>query len=484
MNIQLVYNSNSYKFDIPPNKTVNYLKGLACKIFNLKKEFSELVYRKKNISKECPNLQIKVLFPKNDSEHLINIKSIIPVKEEPALPKPQEINEKTTKYSNEINQLKDKLRQFDFAYQEKIKEIISFKTTIEQVMQNLINVLKVFKENALMIDMLLDNKKDFDAFHFIKGDILNFVLEKDDNDNLKKIDIFNQKIDSYNEKLFKIDFRKKYQTFIIEQLNQKISFIKTFYNELDYIYRNSSKVKYEVEIDNLISKYVNMKESEKEINENQTIPSKKSGIIMSLKKPIQRKETLFNKKASINQNHSRNLSGYESTITNIVNRNNQKKMILLPDENNNKKNEDKTVIVNNSITVPSINITTINPTTNNSPKKSLFINNSEQKLINYKKQISNISTALELNPNDSNNTEHENKRKFLPLILTTHHNRNRLDLPRSLSPHDTAFVLDDDRISQRSKNSNMMKSRCSTFMYNYTKKKKQMTGAKKYDFLI
>ena len=52
MNIQLVYNSNSYKFDIPPNKTVNYLKGLACKIFNLKKEFSELVYRKKNISKE------------------------------------------------------------------------------------------------------------------------------------------------------------------------------------------------------------------------------------------------------------------------------------------------------------------------------------------------------------------------------------------------------------------------------------------------
>ena len=151
MNIQLVYNSNSYKFDIPPNKTVTYLKGLACKIFNLKKEFSELVYRKKNISKECPNLQIKVLFPKNDSEHLINIKSIIPVKEEPALPKPQEINEKTTKYSNEINQLKDKLRQFDFAYQEKIKEIISFKTIIEQVMQNLINVLKVFKENALMI---------------------------------------------------------------------------------------------------------------------------------------------------------------------------------------------------------------------------------------------------------------------------------------------------------------------------------------------
>lgn len=482
MNIQLVYNSNSYKFDIPPNKTVDYLKGLACKIFNLKKEFSELVYRNKNISKECPNLQVKVLFPKNDTDHLINIKTYNPAKEEPVPSKPQEISEKTTKYSKEINQLKDKLRQFDFAYQEKLKEITNFKTTIEQVIQNLVNVLKVFKENALMIDMLLDNKKDFDAFQFIKGDILNFVLEKDDNDNIKKIDIFTKKIDSYNEKLIKIDFRKKYQSFIIEQLNQKITFIKTFYNELDYIYRNSSKIKYEVEIDNLISKYISTKENGSDIIEVQNKLSNKNNSMISLKKPIHGKETLFNKKAkepTINQNHSRNLSGYDGTITNIVNRNKIKTIILLPDENDNKKNEDKSVIANNNITVPTINIKNID--TNNTPTKSLFINNSEQKLVNYKKQISNISTTWDANQNDSDN---ENKRKFLPLILTTHNNNNRLVLPRSLSPKDNAFILDDDRMSQRSKNSNMRKSRCSTFMYNYIKKKKQITGKKKYDFLI
>ena len=81
MNIHLVYDSSSYKFDIQPNKTVEYLKDLACKIFGLKKEVTDLLYNNKLIPKDSSNIQVKNIFPKNDNDHIISIKSSSPNKE-------------------------------------------------------------------------------------------------------------------------------------------------------------------------------------------------------------------------------------------------------------------------------------------------------------------------------------------------------------------------------------------------------------------
>ena len=61
MNITLVYESTNYKFDLTPSRTILYIKDLACRLFNLKKTSTELVYHNKTISKTQPNMQMNDL---------------------------------------------------------------------------------------------------------------------------------------------------------------------------------------------------------------------------------------------------------------------------------------------------------------------------------------------------------------------------------------------------------------------------------------
>ena len=196
MNIHLVYNSSSYKFDIQPNKTVDYLKDLACKIFGLKKESTSLIYNNNIIPQDDSTIQIKSIFPKNDNSHVINVQSSSPSKDNSNqnYVKKQEAKQYPTKYTGDIFQLKEKLKKFDFSYQDINKEVNNFKMHIEHLIQKLINALQQFKENVVHIDSLLDTQKDFDDFGLIKGDIFNFIVEKEDTDNKRKIDIFNKKL--------------------------------------------------------------------------------------------------------------------------------------------------------------------------------------------------------------------------------------------------------------------------------------------------
>ena len=132
-----------------------------------------------------------------------------------------------------------------------LSQISTFKLNLEEIIQKIITAMNEFKDYAVMIDTLLDNKEEFNDLSLIKSDILNFDIEKDDNDNLKKINIFNQKIESYHEKTNSIKYRKKYQDFIFDLLNCKIPFYKTLSNELELIKGNFRKE----QIDNLIIKY-------------------------------------------------------------------------------------------------------------------------------------------------------------------------------------------------------------------------------------
>ena len=466
MNIHLVYDSSSYKFDIQPNKTVDYLKDLACKIFSLKKEVTELLYNNKMISKDSANIPIKSIFPKNDSNHIISIQSSSANKENNSqnYSKKQDIKQYPTKYTGDIIQLKEKLKKFDFSYQDITKEVNNFKIHIDHLINNLINALKVYQENVINIDTLLDTQKDFDDFGLIKGDIFNFIVEKEDTDNKRKIDIFNKKIDSYNEKMKKIEYRKNYQKFIYGLLEFRINYIRTFTLDLDTIYKNS-KGKYEFEINRLMSKYTTEKQEEKpELNHNSNITQSLNNINPN-KKPNQYEPLI--------KYHSKNLSMTDKPVNTLGNIGNKNRRVIPKEENESKRKKDE-----DNKTKPSFEQTD-SKTTDNSNKQNNNIPQTEKKpkMKDYLRQIT-LKSIGNINPNDNNN---QMKPSYLPLITSP--KANKVTSLGVLSPKNSKYDDDDDN-SQKSSNNISNKSRMSIFVGNYIHKKKCITGVSKYDFLI
>lgn len=260
MNITLVYESTNYKFDLTPSRSILYIKDLACRLFNLKKTSTELVYNNKTISKTQPNMQIKSLFPSSDTAHIINVQSDEEkIKKEVSKKKIKEIKvnfqEYNTKYKKEIQELKEKIIKSDESYQELFKDISLFKDTLEITVKKLTEIIQQFKDNAILLDNLLNNEKEFDDMKYIKADIMNFHIESDDNENFKKIKIFNQKINGYEEKYEKSNFRKKYQQFIQELLGFQLTKLAKIDMSMVNIHEHSNKNKYYTEIDHLISSF-------------------------------------------------------------------------------------------------------------------------------------------------------------------------------------------------------------------------------------
>ena len=169
MNITLVYESTNYKFYLTPSRSILYIKDLACRLFNLKKTSTELVYNNKTISKTQPNMQIKSLFPSSDTAHIINVQS-----DEEKIKKEKEVSKKkikeikvnsqeyNTKYKKEIQELKEKIIKSDESYQELFKDISLFKDTLEIKVKKLIEISQQVKDNAILLDNLLNNEKEFD----------------------------------------------------------------------------------------------------------------------------------------------------------------------------------------------------------------------------------------------------------------------------------------------------------------------------------
>ena len=272
MNIILVYESTNYKFDLTPSRTILYIKDLACRLFNLKKTSTELVYNNKTITKTHPNLQIKSLFPSSDTVHIINVQSDEgKTKKEVSKKEIKEIKvdvqEYNTKYKKEIQELKEKIIKSDESYQELFKDISLFKDTLESTVKKLIEIIQQFKDNAILLDNLLNNEKDFDDMKYIKADIINFHIESDDNENFKKIKIFNQKLNGYEEKYEKSTFRKKYQQFIQDLLGFQLNKLVNIDMSMGNIYDHSNRNKYYTEIDHLISSFSSNEHSSEKSNQ-------------------------------------------------------------------------------------------------------------------------------------------------------------------------------------------------------------------------
>ena len=246
MNIHLQFDSNQFSFDVPPTKTVDYIMDLASRIFDFKKDTIELIYHNKLISSSVTNIQIKNILLKEEELHVIEVKSSLVNKEKSSDSQSKTVIKQvySTKYTKEIEEFKEKITKFYFSYEEIEKEMSSFKGTLNDIIEKMMKTIQKFKERILMIDTCLDNKSEFEDLKLIKSDIMNFVIEKDDCDNKKKIHIFNNKLDDYNEYYTKINHRKQYQNFIYDFFNEKINFFKQLTTEINMINKNPNKNKF------------------------------------------------------------------------------------------------------------------------------------------------------------------------------------------------------------------------------------------------
>ena len=413
MNIQLVYEDNTFSFDVQPGKTIDYLKDLSCKIFNLKKESCELVYNNQIISKFAPNVTIKKIISNNEELHIIHIRQKEVIEQQPKIPKKETKPQYTTKYTKEIDELKEKINQFHSSYQEMLSQISTFKLNLEEIIQKIITAMNEFKDYAVMIDTLLDNKEEFDL-SLIKSDILNFDIEKDDNDNLKKINIFNQKIESYHEKTNRIQYRKKYQDFIFDLLNCKIPFYKTLSNELELIKGNFRKE----QIDNLIIKY--------STTQQKLLPKPKSYNKLHSQSCSENEYKFYLKQSEKEDEQQRlvlklkndnNFMRYNKNIRQIKNDHQNET------ENNSMNYYNKNIFNISTNTKTQRNVTpaiTIKEVDNDSnddinTKQSFFVVNQKNNgvKLNYKKKVSTNSVIQ----TETNNTDNDNRNLVLPPLL-------------------------------------------------------------------
>lgn len=414
MNIQLVYEDNTFSFDVQPGKTIDYLKDLSCKIFNLKKESCELVYNNQIISKFAPNVTIKKIISNNEELHIIHIRQKEVIEQQPKIPKKETKLQYTTKYTKEIDELKEKINQFDSSYQEMLSQISTFKLNLEEIIQKIITAMNEFKDYAVMIDTLLDNKEEFNDLSLIKSDILNFDIEKDDNDNLKKINIFNQKIESYHEKTHSIKYRKKYQDFIFDLLNCKIPFYKTLSNELELIKGNFRKE----QIDNLIIKY--------STTQQKLLPKPKSYNKLHSQSCSENEYKFYLKQSEKEDEQQRlvlklkndnNFMRYNKNIRQIKNDHQNET------ENNSMNYYNKNIFNISTNTKTQRNVTpaiTIKEVDNDSnddinTKQSFFVVNQKNNgvKLNYKKKVSTNSVIQ----TETNNTDNDNRNLVLPPLL-------------------------------------------------------------------
>ena len=414
MNIQLVYEDNTFSFDVQPGKTIDYLKDLSCKIFNLKKESCELVYNNQIISKFAPNVTIKKIISNNEELHIIHIRQKEVIEQQPKIPKKETKPQYTTKYTKEIDELKEKINQFDSSYQEMLSQISTFKLNLEEIIQKIITAMNEFKDYAVMIDTLLDNKEEFNDLSLIKSDILNFDIEKDDNDNLKKINIFNQKIESYHEKTNSIKYRKKYQDFIFDLLNCKIPFYKTLSNELELIKGNFRKE----QIDNLIIKY--------STTQQKLLPKPKSYNKLHSQSCSENEYKFYLKQSEKEDEQQRlvlklkndnNFMRYNKNIRQIKNDHQNET------ENNSMNYYNKNIFNISTNTKTQRNVTpviTIKEVDNDSnddinTKQSFFVVNQKNNgvKLNYKKKVSTNSVIQ----TETNNTDNDNRNLVLPPLL-------------------------------------------------------------------
>lgn len=468
MNIHLQFDSNQFSFDVPPTKTVDYIMDLASRIFDLKKDTIELIYHNKSISSSVTYNQIKNILLKEEEIHVIKVKSSLVNKEKSDVQPKTVINQVySTKYTKEIEELKEKITKFFFSYEEIEKEMSSFKGTLNDIIEKMMKTIQEFKERILIIDTCLDNKSEFEDLKLIKSDIMNFVIEKDDCDNKKKINIFNNKLDDYNEYYIKMNHRKQYQNFIYDFFNEKINFFKQLTTEINMINKNSNKNKFK-EIDHFIDKYFKKDEIPpiKEIT-NQKSMSINNHNLRFVKTDNNRNSIINDKPKS--RNEENNITKQGNNVPSSTNKNCF-----------NVSRIDKNNEINHKTFVPKI---IIKNGENN--KQGFLLNTKEKKdtLFNYQKQITSSTSS------GINNNENDKKVSLLPLITNSTDITNNVNINNitssTLSPIKKILYIEGEKENYYLVNHN--KSRSFNVLHTTAKQHKRkefLEMHNRFDFLI
>ena len=215
MNINLIYKTNSFNFDLRKNISIKYIEDLASKLINKDKLLFELLYKGKIIS-ESKNSLLKDIITKDDPNISIIISEKLPLKKE--LPQ--------LKIFNNLNKTDNNAKNNLFLNDTDISKSLSENSI--KIFQNLSK--QDFKNKKIKNENSIQNK------------VFEEIYNAKDNEIFSLMKTFSQKIKEYDDilyKKYKNSFNKNnnelitYEKNIIDFKDKQIQFIKKLINFFD-----------------------------------------------------------------------------------------------------------------------------------------------------------------------------------------------------------------------------------------------------------
>ena len=483
MNINLIYQNNSYNFDIRKDISINYLENLASKLIDKDKSSFELLY-KDNILSQFKNSLLKEIV-KNDSNISIIISSKFEyqqLKSKKGLPKLKIFNNSVNTENNEVknnlllndteisksfsensikvlqslskhnfriekNKYTTQNKVFEEIYNTKDNEIFSLMKNLSQKIKEYDNMLfKKYKNscNKNNNELIIFEKNIIDfkdkQIQFMKK-LLNLFDEKDFSFNETSLEEFYKELDLYYNKDYIIQYKKK-----IEILEQKLLSInlmenksKTINNELPLLINKTNKENKENKEANKI--ILSEKKKKKNININKEEDKKEKPLFFTENKKNRRKAIYDNN--SLTDNIQQSIIIQDKNIFNSIsiNKSKSKKNYL------NKQSTSNTTKANT------------NPSENSiSSKPKDKINKISQILL--EKKLDNINNnnnkETKNNENNNNNTTRNKKKsdlnklyKRINTIQNVKYNRNKVS---------TLFEISESKGNEYKEDSNELNS--------------------------
>ena len=208
MNINLIYQNNSFNFDLRKDASIKYLEDLASKLINKDKASFNLSY-KDNILSEGPNTLLKDILKTETNVHIT-------------------ISPKLNRSGRKIKKILPKLKISN----QSISNTESIETKNNLIMNDT-ELSQSFTENSIKVLQHLSkhnfekNKKQKNDY-FTKNKVFEEIYNSKENELLKYLKILSQKIKEYDDCLY-----KKYKKSFNRNNNELLLFEKNIMNFKD-----------------------------------------------------------------------------------------------------------------------------------------------------------------------------------------------------------------------------------------------------------
>ena len=459
MNVNLIYQNNSFNFDLRKEVTINYLEDLASKLISKDKSSFELLYKDSSLSEKKNSLlkdivktetaSIKI-FPKvcdykkksvrklpklklSNNSNDLDIKNNLLLNETEISQSFSEISNKPlNNLSKYIYRSQNKIKKpeystenkvFEEIYNAKDNELLSLMKNLSQKIKEYDDALyKKYKTNLnransglLIFEKNIINFKDKQIKFFKK--LINFFDTNKDNDftvGIKELDEFYKELDEYNNKTIINEYQNK-----IEKLEKQLI------TPVNLSEKNANSNK---ELPLLINN--NLK------NTNKLLLSEKKPINSLNINKIEKKENVpkEEKKENIPKEEKKEKSLFfspakKNKLKSIPERNNQDN--LYPTNSNNKQNISKTIDMNDKKNnIDCLKSNSIDNTTkaNVNQSENSILSKSKEKSISVPKKLSinNIFSKkqnIKKNKEEDNYSKEKSNREKKPLDLNIKYNK-------------------------------------------------------------